>query len=49
VLSCVGDEGLFDSLVGVGLVLGKGLDLGWDVCERRVVGVVEVVLSVSTK
>jgi len=47
-LGCVGDECLFDSLVGVGLFLCERLDLGWDVCERRVVGVSEVVLFVSS-
>jgi hypothetical protein len=43
----VGDECLFDSLVGVGLFLCEGLNLRWDVCERRMVGVSEVVLFVS--
>jgi hypothetical protein len=38
------DECLFDSLVGVGLVLCQTLDLGWDVSERRVVGVSEVII-----
>lgn len=29
----VGNKCLFDSLVGVGVFLGEGLDLGRDVCE----------------
>lgn len=40
----MGDECLFNGFVGVGLLLCQTLDLGWDVGERRVVGVSEVIV-----
>lgn len=44
-VSGVSDKSLLDSLVGVCLVFCEALNLGWDVSERGMVGVSEVVLS----
>jgi len=44
VISGVGDECLLDGLVGVGLLFCQTLDLRWDVGERWVVRVSEVIV-----